>query len=186
MVITVYFTIFLPQFQGAGKYFTFPTQPAHVFAGIRHEMHGKCLLCIDDKNEERRSRTLLQLLRDSSLSEGAMSWCDFRLCATGKASTKSGFLMPKVCAFKTKDFHCRFFCTPQSDADRLPSFKEGSCRRRRLRGVAVRKESYFCRRRLCCFGLSQGIFLRQHSSSTVAFLREEGGTRERDGRSLRD
>ncbi|HAB00699.1 MAG TPA: hypothetical protein DCE08_04325 [Ruminococcaceae bacterium] len=32
------------------------------------------------------------------------------------------------------------FFAPQSDSDRLPSFQEGSCRRRRLRGVGVRKE----------------------------------------------
>ncbi|HAB01347.1 MAG TPA: hypothetical protein DCE08_07895 [Ruminococcaceae bacterium] len=76
----------------------------------------------DDENEERGSRTLLQSLRDSSLSEGAFDLCDFFLCATEKARKKSGFLMPKVCAFKTKDFHCRFFCAPQSVISRLPSF----------------------------------------------------------------
>ena len=38
-----------------------------------------------------------------------------------------------------------YFFTPQSDTDRLPSFQEGSCRRRRLRGVGVRQEVGLCR-----------------------------------------
>ena len=78
--------------------------------------------------EKRRSRTLLQSLRDSSLSEGAFVCARFFLCAAEKTGRKFKALEPKICTF--------FLC-----------------------GSAVRRYAPF---------------------------REEGVTRERDGRSLRD
>ena len=67
--------------------------------------------------------------RQIPLHKGAMSRCDFRLCATEKTNAEFKFSKPKI---------------------------------RTL------------------------FLLRQRSASTVAFLREEGVTRERDGRSLRN
>ena len=120
--------------------------------------------------------------RELPLHKGAMSRCDFRLCAAEKATAEFKFSKLKVCTL--------FFCgsavghyEPSSGRkvsrvsvtegargterrqiflflhrslfpQRLPSFKEGSCRRRRLRGVTVRKE----------------VFLWQCSASPVAFL----------------
>ena len=63
-----------------------------------------------------------------------------------------------VVLLKRKIFAAVFPFAPQSDTDRLPSFKEGSCRRRRLRGVATRQEVIFMSRSRYCFGLCRGVF----------------------------
>ena len=49
--------------------------------------------------EKRRSRTLLQSLRDSSLSEGAFVCARFFLCAAEKTGRKFKALEPKICTF---------------------------------------------------------------------------------------
>ena len=126
---------------------TLPAKPAgenlRVFDFQKRQLKTKRNV---EKTEKQKPRILLQSPSATAPSRREpMSWCDFRLGAQRK-NTKSGFSQfskPKGCTFKTKDFRHCFFFAPQSDTDRLPSFKEGSCRRRRLRGVGVRKKADF-------------------------------------------
>ena len=80
------------------------------FAQGSHESVRFSALChreskgeIQDFNTEaagkRKSRTLPQSLRDSSLSEGAFVCACFFLCATEKIRRKFKALEPKVCTF---------------------------------------------------------------------------------------
>ena len=113
--------------------------------------------------------------RQLPLHKGAMSRCKFRLCAAEKAEAKAKVSTPKT-AEKRKSrtllqslrdsslsegaFVCAcFFFVPQKNKGNFQDFKSKNLH----------------------------IFpLWQCSASLCAFLREEGGTRERDGRSLRD
>ena len=246
--------------------------------------------------------------RQLPLHKGAMSRCDFRLCATEKTNAEFKFSKLKVCtlffcgtvarhplpssgrkvsrvsvtegACGTERRHIFLFSHRSRTPNRLPSFQEGSCRRRRLRGVEGSEGSNFaaeqpqmnfcefrcfqvnpsgaprqlplhkgamsqCKFRLCAAEKTKGKFktsppkkqqktasralsfsrsatapsrreplfvrvfslcrkknkgnfqdfksknlhifpLWQCSASLCAFLREEGGTRERDERSPRD
>ena len=103
--------------------------------------------------------------------------------------TREGKTAETFCFALLVTFPVFSFFAPQSDTDRLPSFKEGSCRRRRLRGVATRQEVIFMSRSRYCFGLCRGLFCdsaaRKHKPSSgrkvsrVSVTEGERGTERR-------
>ena len=166
---------------------TLPAKPAgenlRVFDFQKRQLKTKRNV---EKTEKQKPCILLQSLRASSLPEGACGCAFFFPVPQRKQAQDLSFQNRKATLLKRKTFAVVFLFALQSVTGRLPSFKEGSCRRRRLRGVAVRQKAGFVPPQPVLLRIVPRVLLRQRSRSLCAFLREEGVTRKRDERSPRN
>ena len=113
--------------------------------------------------------------RELPLHKGAIDQCDFRLCAAEKTEAKIKVSTPKT----AENRKLRTLLQSLRDS----SLSEGAFVCARFFFVPQRKQGGNLRLKT---QNPHTFLLRQRSTSSVAFLREEGVTRERDGRSPRD
>ena len=123
-------------------------------------------------------QTIPHPLRGSSLyTREPMSLCDFRLCATEKTNAEFKFSNPKTTGKR------RLSILLQSPSAPAPSRREPLiCAIFRLFATEEARTKIQAPKPK----IRTLFLLRQYSWSLYAFLREEGVTRERDGRSLQN
>ena len=118
--------------------------------------------------------------RQLPLHKGAMSRCDFRLCATEKTNAEFKFSKLKVCTL---------FLSGSAVRQPLPSSERKVSRASVTKGACEIENDEKPKNSHSPWLKTQSLhifFLWHCSASTVAFLREEGVTHKRDERSLRD